>query len=105
MVRDGLREAFATLATQIADARVEAGLRQEDVARLCGLGTSTVRMIERGTHEGPGLVGMLTVLAVLDLPLAALSPLAEAVRPPAAGHPDDASTRPVRVRSRSCQGD
>ncbi|WP_418515772.1 helix-turn-helix domain-containing protein [Curtobacterium flaccumfaciens pv. flaccumfaciens] len=76
----GLEQAFAVLATQIRAARRAKGLRQEEVARTAGLGTSTVRMIERGTHHGTGLVGMLAVLRAVGLPLNTLDPLMEQIQ-------------------------
>lgn len=48
----------------LRDAREHCGMRQEDVARAVGIGTSSYRSLENGTARGPSLY---TVLELLDL--------------------------------------
>lgn len=52
------------LAQCVRHARAERGLRQEDLARAAGIGTSTLRAIESGRGAGTSVFTVMRILAV-----------------------------------------
>lgn len=65
----------ALLGTCIRRARRAKGMRQEDLARLVGIGTSTLRGIERGTSQGTSVMTVLRLLAATDRDVSDLAPV------------------------------
>ncbi|WP_352230699.1 helix-turn-helix transcriptional regulator [Agromyces sp. NBRC 114283] len=82
--------AGAALGECVRGARRAAGLRQEDLARKAGVGTSTLRLIESGSATGTSLFAIFRLLQACGVPLAAL----EDVYRLAAPQPARAKPRP-----------
>jgi transcriptional regulator with XRE-family HTH domain len=70
----------------IARARRRKKLRQEDLARLVGIGTSTLRSIEKGTSTGTSVLTVLRLLAATDRDVADLGPILESASAQMAQH-------------------
>ncbi|PTL72791.1 XRE family transcriptional regulator [Rathayibacter caricis DSM 15933] len=60
------------LGAHLRRARLERGLRQEDLARDADVGTATLRRIERGDQDNLSVFVVLRLLNQLDLPAATL---------------------------------
>ncbi|NRG42603.1 helix-turn-helix transcriptional regulator [Rathayibacter sp. VKM Ac-2835] len=60
------------LGAHLRGARVERGIRQEDLARCADIGTATLRRIETGGQDNPSLFVIVRLLDQLDLPMATL---------------------------------
>jgi transcriptional regulator with XRE-family HTH domain len=60
-----------TLLDEFREARMSAGLSQEDVGRAIGLSKARISAIERGTHPGVSFVVIAQMLAAVGLELAA----------------------------------
>ncbi|QHC69364.1 helix-turn-helix transcriptional regulator [Rathayibacter sp. VKM Ac-2801] len=60
------------LGAHIRRARIERGVRQEDLARYADVGTATLRRIESGGQDNPSLFVIFRLLDQLDLPMATL---------------------------------
>lgn len=69
------RDPSIMLGQCIARARQDKKLRQEDLARLVGIGTSTLRSIEKGTSTGTSVLTVLRLLAATDRGVADLGPV------------------------------
>lgn len=65
----------------LRSARTRAGLRQEDLARLVGMGTSTLRQIESGNATGTSIFTVFGILKAAGAPLAELDSVYSAARP------------------------
>jgi len=61
----------------IRNARVWRDLRQEDLARRCGISTATLRRIEKGDGTGPSVFVVVRLFHELGLELDRLEALAE----------------------------
>ena len=59
----------------LRDARERLDVRQEDVARAVGIGTSSYRSLESGTSRGPNLYTVLELLDYLGVDAAELGRL------------------------------
>ncbi|MDQ0538362.1 transcriptional regulator with XRE-family HTH domain [Curtobacterium flaccumfaciens] len=57
----------AQLGILIRSARDKQGLSQEELARLAGVGTATLRRIERGEGAGPNVFVVLRIFEELDI--------------------------------------
>ncbi|MBD8661399.1 helix-turn-helix transcriptional regulator [Frigoribacterium sp. CFBP 8754] len=57
----------ARLGNLIRTARVDRGMRQEDLARRSEIATATLRRIERGEGTGPSVFVVIRLLEELDL--------------------------------------
>ena len=58
--------ANAEIARQIYDLRTEAGLTQEELAKLIGISPSVIDQLEEADYEGNTLVMMRRIAAVLN---------------------------------------
>lgn len=65
----------ALLGRCVKRARESKGMRQEDLARIVGIGTSTLRGIERGTAQGTSVFTVLRLLAATDRDVSDLAPV------------------------------
>lgn len=65
------------LGVVVAGARRARGLRQEDLAHAVGVGTSSIRLIERGHALGPSLFTVLRIFRELGIGLSELDDLTE----------------------------
>lgn len=58
--------ASAEIARQIYDLRIEAGLTQEELAKLIGISPSVIDQLEEADYEGNALTMMSRIAAVLN---------------------------------------
>jgi transcriptional regulator with XRE-family HTH domain len=59
----------------VARARSAKKMRQEELARAAGIGTSSLRLLESGRSNGPSVFTVLRLLKVLDVDVRALEHL------------------------------
>lgn len=70
------------LGAQLRSKRQATGSSQEQVARDAGVATATLRKIENGDVANPGFFTVLSLAAVLDLPVMELVAALQANRGP-----------------------
>lgn len=85
MAEQGKSAEGVALGECLRSARARAGLRQEDLARLVGIGTSTLRQIESGNATGTSIFTVFRLLEAAGASLPALDKVFSAT----------ASTRPT----------
>jgi transcriptional regulator with XRE-family HTH domain len=77
-------EESARLGEVVARSRRARGLRQEDLARAVGVGTSSIRLIERGHALGPSVFTVLRIFRTLEVDLSELDLRVKPAGPPLA---------------------